>query len=249
MLGTFGNKITSLSVSSDDSLLLVTFNDPTGFDTLVMVNTGSLKYSDYNNINFVNRTSASMSTNSLITYCSLLERDSQKEAFIGTDKGLYYNSDILSATTWTQANNGQLPNVQVFDIKQQTMNTHECYNSKQIYVATNGRGIWTNSDYYAQSVVGVEEIVSSANASNLKLYPNPTNGIVNMEFRAYDNEKVTLNVMDINGRVVMTQSIGKLYNGDVSYTFDTAQLSSGMYIVNVSSDSGIRRVTKLIVTK
>jgi hypothetical protein len=250
LIGTFGNKkITSINVSSTDSVLMLTFNDPTGFDTLVMVSTGSIRYSDFNNINFVNRTSVSMTTNSLQTYCALLEKDQFKEAYIGTDKGLYYNSDILGATTWTLANNNQLPRVQVFDIRQQTMTTPECYNSKQIYVATNGRGIWINKDYYQQTVIGVEEIVKSAYANNLKLYPNPTNGAVKMEFRGYDNETVSIQVMDINGRTVMSDNIGKIYNTDVNYTFDTASLPTGVYIVNVSSDSGIRRVTKLIVTK
>jgi hypothetical protein len=129
------------------------------------------------------------------------------------------------------------------------MNTWECYNSGQIYVATNGRGIWTSSKYYSPSIVSVKEIVASAHASNLSIYPNPTTGELNITFRAFDDEKAVMNILDINGRVVMSDNLGKLSNGDMKHSTDVSSLPSGMYIVNISSDSGIRRVSKLVITK
>ena len=91
--------------------------------------------------------------------------------------------------------------------------------------------------------------MKSADANNLKVYPNPTTGQVNLEFRGYDGETAMLQVMDINGRLIHTDYFGKLYNGNLTHTFDLSELSSGVYIVNVSSDSGVKRVTKLIITK
>jgi hypothetical protein len=179
-----------------------------------------------------------------------MEKSDYKKVFVGTDNGMFFTSDITATPpTWSNVNNNQLPNVQIFDIKQQTMNSWECYNSGQIYVATNGRGIWTNNAYYVPSVVSVEEIVKSGSVSNLSLYPNPTNGEVFISFKGYDGEFATINVMDINGRVVKAQNLGKLSTGDVNYSFETSDLASGVYIVNVTSDSGLRRVSKLIVTK
>ena len=55
--------------------------------------------------------------------------------------------------------------------------------------------------------------------------------------------------MDINGRIVKSEYLGKLNAGELNYSFETDNLTSGVYIVNVVSDSGIRRVSKLIVTK
>jgi hypothetical protein len=119
-----------------------------------------------------------------------------------------------------------------------------------MFVATNGRGVWSNSNFYSPTVVSVEEIVKSATANNLGLYPNPTNGDVYVTFKGFDGEKAIIHVMDVNGRILKSENLGKLSaTGDVTYVFETASLPQGVYIVNISSDTGMRRVSKLIVTK
>ncbi|MBK9283350.1 MAG: T9SS type A sorting domain-containing protein [Sphingobacteriaceae bacterium] len=249
LLGNFPNKITSISIAQNDSMMLLTFDDASATGTFAMANTTSIKKSDFSNIGFVNK-SGSATDPFQTVYCSLLEKKDNKKAFIGTERGIYYTNDVSAASpSWSLANNNQLPRVQIFDIKQQTMNSWECYNSGQIYVATNGRGIWTNNEYYTQTVIGVEEIVKSAHSNNLKLFPNPTNDEVNITFRSYDGENIGVHIMDINGRIVKAQEFGKSNNGDVTIVMDVAELSTGMYIVNVISDSGMRRVSKLIITK
>lgn len=249
LLGNFPKRITSINIAPNDSVMMLTFNDASATGTVAMVNTVDCRKSDFSNIGFVNKTGTIASSFQTV-YCALLEKNDFRKAFLGTDKGLYYTNDVTVASpSWSVANNNQLPKVQIFDIKQQTMNSWECYNSGQIYVATNGRGIWTNKDYYTQSVIGIEEIVKSAHASNLKLFPNPTNDKVNISFKGYDNENITVQIMDINGRLVKAENFGKINNGDVQITMDVAELSTGMYIVNVHSDSGLRRISKLIVTK
>lgn len=248
LLGTFPNKITSISVGSNDSTMVVTFDDPSPSGTLVMANTNNIRKSDFTNIGFVNKTPAIMST--LKTYCSLMEKADPKKTFVGTDNGLFYTSDITMASpTWSNVNNNQLPNVQIFDLEQQTMEPWNCYNSGQIFVATNGRGIWTNNSFYVPTVVSVKEIQPATFENNLSLFPNPANGNVNVIFNGVSGESATITLFDVNGRIVKTESLGKLNAGEVSYTFDTTELSSGMYIVNVTGNSGVKRVAKLIVTK
>jgi len=246
-LGNFPKKITSISVGSNDSVMTLTFDDAVPGGTLVMSNTIDIRKCNNTNIGFTNKTGA---LTGIQTYCSLMEKGDYKKVFVGTDNGIYFTNDITAASpTWNNINNTQLPNVQIFDIKQQTLNSWECYNSGQIYVATNGRGIWTNNLYYTPSVVSVEEIVKSGSVSNLNIYPNPTNGEVFVSFKGYEGESASINVMDINGRIVKTEYLGKLNTGDVNFGFETSNLASGVYIVNVTSDSGLRRVSKLIVTK
>ena len=63
------------------------------------------------------------------------------------------------------------------------------------------------------------------------------------------NNSPIINVMDINGRIVKKESLGKLSTGQLNYSIETNDLASGMYIVNINSDSGIKRVAKLVVTK
>jgi hypothetical protein len=246
LLGSFTKTITSISISKNDSSMLLTFNDPTG--VLVMYSGNNIAKSDASNINFSSKTG---NLSNVATYCSLIEKNDPKQVFIGTDNGIYYTSNITAGSpVWTNVNNNQLPNVQIFDIKQQTLENWNSYNSGQIYVATNGRGVWTNKSYFAPYVVSVNEIPAAITTeNNLSIYPNPTNGHVNVSFSVVDGESASVSVMDINGRVVKTENLGKLYSGQANYSFETNELSSGMYIVNINSSAGVKRVAKLVVTK
>jgi hypothetical protein len=258
LLGTFDAPISSLSIDNNDSLLLVTFNNPakTGTTGIVMASTNNARKSNSTNIGWVKKDAT---IPAVAIYCSMIEKDDNNKVYIGTDQGLYYTANISASggPTWVSANHlvtdpsQRLPNVQVFDIKQQVMEPHDCFNSGQIYIATNGRGIWTNSKYIQEHNVGVEDFgkdkVSVGN--NLRLYPNPTHGNVNIEFTGLAGEKAVIQIMDLSGRVVSSENIGQLESGEVTRNVQTNELNSGIYIVNISSDSGIKRVAKLVVTK
>ncbi|MDI1353703.1 MAG: T9SS type A sorting domain-containing protein [bacterium] len=254
LVGTFDKPITSLSVSKDDKTVVVTLNYPTatssGTSGLVMLSKCADIRKTVNPLTDWERKDNSGFSN-VITYCSLMEKGDSKKVFVGTDNGIFYTSDITTGV-WTKANNGQLPNVQIFDIKQQVMEHWDCFNSGQIYVATNGRGVWTNNQFYEAHYVGIQEYQNSEWAkeeSHLSLFPNPTNGNVNVAFQGLDGESATLQIMDISGRHVRTEDLGVIASGDMVYSFETTGMNAGVYIVNVSSTSGVKRVAKLIVAK
>lgn len=261
LLGKFPNKITSISVNTPaadtipSSSMIVTFDDPSPTGTVVMASTGDISVSDSSNIGFVSITTPTLQTRK--TYCSLIEKGDPKKAFIGTDNGIFYSANATATATpvWTNINTSSsnpanwLPNVQIFDIKQQTMEPWNAYNSGQIMVATNGRGVWSNNNFYVPMVVSVNEIPKATFENNLLLFPNPTNGDVTVSFTTVHGEAATITLYDVNGRAVQVNNLGKLYTGEASHTFETTNLSAGIYIVNVSSDSGVKRVAKLIVTK
>jgi len=252
LIGSFDKPVTSISVANDDQHIAVTFNSTsTGTTATVMYSKNSSKVSDQSNIAWESRQGTLPSTVA-ITYCSLTEKSSNT-FFLGTENGMYYTDDISATNpTWMDVNNNttsKLPKVQIFDIKQQTFAQWDCYNSGQIYVATNGRGVWTTGKYLKNYTVGVDEVEKRSEGKNLSLYPNPTNGNVNIVFDGYDGETATIQVMDISGRLVQSEDLGKLGSGEINHSFSTNALNSGVYIVNISSDSGVKRVTKLIVTK
>ena len=254
LLGTFTKPITSISIAESNTLMALTFNDPTG--TSVMTSTADISKSDFNNIGFTSSTGnlvTALGASGAKVNCSLIEKTAPyKTAFVGTDIGLYYTPDItVSNPVWTgTVTNVNLPTAQIFDIKQQTLKNYECYNSGQIYVATNGRGVWLTNNYFAANVISVKENSKDVKAeNNLSVYPNPTSGEVFLNFNGIDGETATITVMDITGKVVLTQYLGKLYTGQISASVDASSLTSGMYIVNINSTSGIKRVAKLVVTK
>ena len=248
LLGNFTKPITSISITKDDSLMAITFADPTG--TIVSYSSKDIRKSNYSNINFVSKNGTGLATASVVTYCSLLEKDDNRKMFIGTDNGIFYTNDITQTSPiWEKANNNQLPNVQIFDIKQQVLNQWDCYNSGQIYVATNGRGVWFNNKFFKPFTVSEMEFEKSKIENNMSLFPNPSNGIVYVKFNGSYDETAFINILDINGRVVKSDNLGKLNASQINYMFDTNELSAGIYIVNINGSSGIKRVAKLIVTK
>jgi hypothetical protein len=251
LIGDFGsNQISSISVSSDDQKLLVTFG-ATSTGTAMVYNTADPRTSNISNIGWVNKTNNF--PNNLITYCSLIEKDNTKQVFVGTNNGIYYTQDITSAN-WVNVNSladagSLLPNVQVFDLEQQTIDAWDCYNSGQIYVATNGRGIWVTGKFFAPYTVSVEELTADKTVNDLRVYPNPANGKVNVVFNGVDGEKAVINVIDLSGRLVQTENLGTLRPDEINYSFDVSSLNAGIYIVNISATSGVKRTVKLIVTK
>ena len=248
LLGSFTKPITSISITKDDSLMAITFADPTG--TIISYSSKDIRKSNFSNINFVSKNGTGLATASVVTYCSLLEKDDNRKMFIGTDNGIFYTNDITQTSpTWEKANNNQLPNVQIFDIKQQVLNQWDCYNSGQIYVATNGRGVWFNNKFFKPFTVSEMELEKSKIENNMSLFPNPSNGIVYVKFNGSYDETAFINILDINGRVVKSDNLGKLNASQINYMFDTNELSAGIYIVNINGSSGIKRVAKLIVTK
>ncbi|PBQ30657.1 hypothetical protein CNR22_02335 [Sphingobacteriaceae bacterium] len=254
LVGTFDKPITSISVSNDSKHIALTFNSTsTGTTGTIMYANNDISKSTAASAGWVNAQGTLPSTVQ-VTYCSMMEKTDDKIVYVGTDNGLFYTTNITAGSvTWDNANknitsaNNALPKVQVFDIKQQTFQPWDCYNSGQIYVATNGRGIWTNGEYVPY-IVGLNEYEKKTEGKNLSLYPNPTNGNATVSFSSVDGETAVLQIMDISGRIVQTEPIGTI-DGQIEYTFGTQNLSSGVYIVNIKSDAAVKRVSKLVVTK
>ncbi|MBL7930460.1 MAG: T9SS type A sorting domain-containing protein [Bacteroidia bacterium] len=258
LVGQFDKPITSIVVSNDNKGVMVTLNNPTATPSST---SGGVMYSDVADIRTTinpvtgwKRKDAGLSRR--VVNCSMIEQNSNM-AVVGTDIGVFFTNDITASNpTWVNVNTqitnagNQLPRVEIFDIKQQTMKQNECFNSGQIYVATNGRGVWSNNAFFKPTYVGINEYETKVSqGNNLLLYPNPTSNEVNIVFNASKEETATVQIMDISGRLIQTELIGNLQPGDVKYSFDTRNLNSGVYIVNISSTSGVKRVSKLIVTK
>lgn len=248
LIGSFSERITSMSVSDNSSKLLLTTSNLTA-GKRIYESSSNLNQANVDNtvVTFTDKTG---NLPAIQTYCSLFEFTDNKRVLIGTENGIYATDDItVSSPNWFSAKNNQLPNVQVFDIKQQKLNNWESYNSGIIYVATNGRGAWVNKNFLNQTVIGVSEFEVKAKNTGLTVYPNPANSNVTLNFFAAENETVTVNIMDLNGRVVKSEQLGKLNSGYVDYTMDISNLTTGVYIVNGTGNAGIKRVTKLVVTK
>jgi hypothetical protein len=70
----------------------------------------------------------------------------------------------------------------------------------------------------------------------LNLYPNPTNGLVNVTLENAGTERFALDVYDIYGRTVYTQSIASV-DGKIVHATDLSGLPGGVYFVRLTSQS------------
>jgi hypothetical protein len=78
--------------------------------------------------------------------------------------------------------------------------------------------------------------------SGIILYPNPANQTVNISVtQASGNANVS--IFDINGRLIITKEISL----DTTTSLDVSQVTSGVYLVQVTAQEGFTKTTKLII--
>ena len=78
---------------------------------------------------------------------------------------------------------------------------------------------------------------------SLNVYPNPTTGLVNLEYSLDQGAKVNVVISDVVGKVVMERTLQPA-NGAQRQTLDLNSLSNGIYILKV--DDGDHQATRTI---
>jgi hypothetical protein len=82
----------------------------------------------------------------------------------------------------------------------------------------------------------------SKEAPAYRVYPNPTDGLLNIEFEANDAEQVSLKVYNLTGQVVSTSSV----NFKSIQIIDLSALASGTYILEVTLDGVVSQSRVLV---
>ncbi|MDP4845231.1 MAG: T9SS type A sorting domain-containing protein, partial [Salibacteraceae bacterium] len=97
---------------------------------------------------------------------------------------------------------------------------------------TNACGTNNKSMEIMPDPVGINEL---GNSISYNVYPNPSNGFVNVEFTGTVAEQASLRVMDISGRLVSESSA----NTNDIVTLNLSSVASGTYILEVSIDGAV----------
>ena len=92
-------------------------------------------------------------------------------------------------------------------------------------------------------LVGLNEITKAETV--LKLYPNPAKDYCIIEYKSNINEAISINVFDINRRVVISKKTNTII-GNNTISLNINNLERGIYIVKIESLSS-NKTTKLIV--
>jgi hypothetical protein len=164
--------------------------------------------------------------------CILQNPLNANEVIIGTDLGVWYTNTFSNASpTWNQSYNG-MTNVKVSDLDLQVdsgyPNSYPAA-SYTVYAATYGRGVFSGT--FNNLVLSNDSFTN--NSRGIKVYPNPSNGIVNLSIADFTGN-LNVQLVDINGRSVYTSNISDF---SIEKSIDVSKLQSGVYILKLEGEN------------
>jgi hypothetical protein len=126
-------------------------------------------------------------------------------------------------------------------------------NDQSSKIFYNVTGSWINSGYkgcimmrpilgsekYAH--VGFEDIKEETNKTDFKVYPNPSEGVFNIELQNTQNSQKHINIFDLSGRIV--------YSNEYSQKINLKDLSPGIYIMQLTDNKGLSKQKKIIISR
>lgn len=115
---------------------------------------------------------------------------------------------------------------------------------KFVFESDGGNDIFID-DINIQGAVGVVEQDNAI--GTFDVYPNPAQDNTVVEFSLDKREKVTVEVVDLSGKVVQQTYSGDLATGVHRFPISTAELSSGIYLVRLMTGEGSYLTRKLVV--
>ncbi|MBL0328689.1 MAG: T9SS type A sorting domain-containing protein [Bacteroidetes bacterium] len=113
-------------------------------------------------------------------------------------------------------------------------------------------GFYSATYYYIDDVyvgttpppVSVQE--NEQDTYNIKLYPNPNNGVMTLECNLLDTENGKLTIYDITGKFIRTYTLA---NGTKQLTVDAQLLEAGIYLYDVIVDGKKIEINKFAIIK
>ena len=242
LVRTFSNRIvTSIAV------------DPNNNDR-VLVTLGN-----YGNSNFVyysgNATSATPAFSvkdgnlgNFPVYAATFDKGNAAHAILGTEYGIFTTTNINApAPSWGEDNPG-LARVPVFTLIQYRTEKSSTDDMDimegDIFAGTFGRGTFQTTTLSSTRPVSIVENENIENSSSTKLYPNPAVDVVSME--AVLNEGAyTVEVIDLNGRTVLTKQIEASVSGLNTIKINVSELKNGLYVIGLQGNS--QSYTRLMI--
>ncbi len=149
-----------------------------------------------------------------------------EQIYVGNDLGVFYSPD--GGLTWEPWMEGLSEAIMVFDLKVSPTN-------RKVRAATHGNGA------FQRDMIG--EVVSTrepiAALSNTTIFPNPLREMGTLQFDLTEKTDLDIRLMDISGKEIKMIFRGTKIEGTHSLDFEAGNLSSGFYLIRLSSKNGI----------
>ena len=99
---------------------------------------------------------------------------------------------------------------------------------------TNSNQCRSTSESFEVTVITLN-ILENVSGASLTLYPNPNNGVFNLDFKGLNANDISVSIVDINGRTVYNETYGTL-SGNNSKAINLADVATGFYTISVEVD-------------
>ncbi len=153
--------------------------------------------------------------------------------YIGTDVGIFILNN--AAQQWDYYGAG-VPNTPVTDLDIQ-------YNTRSLYAATHGRGIWVN-DLFSEQGVSVNNIQAEYN-NWIEVAGNPMGETMYLNIHAKTGTVGTIRLFDSSGKIVFTEK-RMLPAGHYQWNWSVGNLSAGIYYLGVDAESFSPMMMKVV---
>jgi len=81
-------------------------------------------------------------------------------------------------------------------------------------------------------------IITIENSASMKFYPNPTNGLINIEIDKLKNENTSIHITNYNGQIIYHKEVGNK-TGLIYETIDLSNKSKGVYFIRLQSGKAV----------
>ena len=112
--------------------------------------------------------------------------------------------------------------------------------NNNIWIGTNGKGIIRRVELRS---TGTENATVKLNLSG---YPNPIGNQLNLNFNMPQSGTAFIDLVNIEGKSMMTQNLGNVKQGNASYNINLPALPKGMYLLRITTPFGsdVLKLTK-----
>ena len=157
--------------------------------------------------------------------------------YVGNDLGVFASVD--GGLNWETYQEGLFDAVMVFDLTISPTN-------RKLRAATHGNGAFQRDLLNDNVNVGTNNPL--AEALQFQVFPNPVNTQATLQYQLNQGSKVSVRLVDIQGRVVLNLLNETQTAGSQQLIFNTGKLSSGNYYLQLSTSQGML-TEKIVVVK
>jgi spore germination protein YaaH len=148
--------------------------------------------------------------------------------------------DELTSSAWVSYTSASLWRQLWYDDYESLLMKYNFAASKNLA----GIGIWALSYEGTHNEIwsGIHDVYSPEEAEEtaiIRIFPNPVTSTAEIDFSLIDREKVTLKILDINGREIITLADDERDAGFYSEDFNSATLKGGIYICTLKTKNKV----------